>query len=306
MQKSIATLKHHQCLLAKCIFISALCLPLSLLAQQESADRALTGFESSGELQPLWEFGIGGGYALTPNYPASSERNNIGLALPYVIYRGDIFRVGDGGGARAIVAEDSNWELDLSVGGAFSADSDEDGVRQGMPELDFLFEVGPQLIYLAYDEQDENGWQQRLNIRFQARAVFSSDFERINQRGYVFEPEIQWQQRGWPTDDTALNIRFSVTFATEALHDYFYQVAPEFATEQRSEFDAGGGYLGSNFSVGFSFPITDNIRTFIGGSVSSHHGAANEDSPLFEEQLNWQAGIGFVWRLYASEAKASY
>ncbi len=312
MPKSVAPLFHYSYSSVFLIGLFTFCTPVTLFAQEnetakvEKADRAITGFESIEESQPLWEFGAGGGYAQTPNYPASSERNHVALAAPYFIYRGDIFRVGDGGGVRAVVAEQSNWELDLSFDGALSANSDEDDVRQGMPELDFLFEVGPQLVYLALEDTDERGRQKRLNFRLQARAVFSTDFKRINQRGYVIEPEIEWQQRGFVTEKTSLSVRFSMTFATEALHDYFYQVDPVFATNERDVFDAKGGYLGSEFSVGLGFPISKNIRGFIGGSISSHHGAENEQSPLFENKLNWQAGAGFVWRLYTSDARANY
>ncbi|MGQ8366550.1 MipA/OmpV family protein [Glaciecola sp. 1036] len=108
----------------------------------EPPDRDITGFEAGDELQPLWEFGVAGGVGDTPNYPASSERNFIALAAPYFVYRGEILRIGDGG-VRAVVVDDERWELDFSFGGAFNADSEDDSVRAGMPELDYLFEVGP-------------------------------------------------------------------------------------------------------------------------------------------------------------------
>lgn len=84
--------------------------------KKDVPDRVITGFEAADEAQPLWEFGVGGGVGEVPNYPASSERNFIALAAPYIIYRGDVFRIGGGGGARAVVAEDDKWELDLFSG----------------------------------------------------------------------------------------------------------------------------------------------------------------------------------------------
>jgi outer membrane scaffolding protein for murein synthesis (MipA/OmpV family) len=280
----------------------------SIASAQEvdSPDRDLTGFEASDELQPLWEFGAGGGFGSVPNYPASSERNVIALAAPYLIYRGDIFRVGGGGGARAVVFEDEDFEVDFSFGGAFAADSEENTAREGMPELDFLFEVGPQLVYRVKDFDFEGGGNGRLNLRLQARAVFSTDFERIDDRGYVFEPELSYQQRGTLFKDTGLNASLSLVFASEDLHDYFYQVDNTFATDQRAAFDASGGYLGAQVSLGISFPIHQNIRGFLGGSMRFHQGAANEDSPLFEDEVTYSVGAGFVWRLYESEATASW
>lgn len=293
----------NKALLCSALFVMS---TLAFSQQADSPDRDLTGFEAGDETQPLWEFGVGGGFIEVPNYPASSERNFVALAAPYLIYRGDVFRVGGGSGARAVVLEESDIEIDISVGGAFAADSDENTARDGMPELDFLFEIGPQIIYRMQDFKFEDGGEGRLNLRLQARAVFSTDIKRIDQRGYVFEPQLSYQQRGTLFKDTALNLSLSAVFATEELHDYFYQVDDEFVTTQRSAFDASGGYLGSELSVGFSFPLRKNMRGFLGGTARFHSGAANEDSPLFEKDVTYSFGAGFVWRLYESEAVASW
>lgn len=275
-------------------------------ANDTSVDRNLTGFENPNETQPLWEFGAGGGAVSVANYPSSSERNFIGLVAPYVVYRGDVLRIGGGNGARAVVVEEGDFELDLSFGGAFRADSDDNTAREGMPELDFLFEVGPQIIYKVHDFNFKQGGKARLNARLQARAVFSTDFGRIDQRGFVVEPTLSYQQRGVLFEKTGLNLSLSMNFASEKLHDYFYEVAPEFANSTRSQYDAKGGYLGTDFSVSVSFPIAQNVRGFIGGALQFHQGSANEDSPLFEDDVTYSIGAGFIWRLYESEATASW
>lgn len=280
--------------------------PLGNVQTVDSPDRNLTGFEGLDEAQPLWEFGVGVGLIDVANYPASSERNFIALALPYIVYRGDVFRAGGGGGVRAVVVEEKDFEIDLSFGGAFSADSDDNTAREGMSELDFLFEVGPQLIYRIKDFEFNNGGQSRLNARIQARAVFSTDFERLDERGYVIEPTLTYQQRGVLFPETGLNLSLSLTFASEDLHDYFYQVDEEFVSATRGQYDADGGYLGAELSVGFSFPIRKNMRGFLSGSVQVHTGAANQDSPLFEKDVIYSFGAGFVWRLYESDTKASW
>ena len=272
----------------------------------ESPVRELTGFESINESQPLWEFGVGGGAIEVANYPASSERNLIALAAPYVVYRGDVFRVGGENGLRAVVVETSDFELDLSFGGAFSADSEDNSSRSGMPKLDFLFEVGPQLIYRIKDFTFTQGGDGRLKARLQARAVFSTDFNRIDDRGFVIEPTLSYQQRGVLFKEASLRAAFSLNFSTEKLQDYFYQVDPEFSKEKRVQYDAKGGYLGDELSLGFSFPIRKNIRGFLTGSAQLHQGAANKNSPLYEKNITYSIGIGFVWRLYESEAKASW
>lgn len=279
---------------------------LTLADETNSVDRDLTGFESLEEAQSLWEFGVGGGIGEVSNYPASSERNFIALAAPYFVYRGDIFRVGGGSGVRAVVVDEKDYELDFSFGGAFSADSEDNTAREGMPELDFLFEVGPQLVYRLKDFEFEGGGNARLNARLQARAVFSTDFSQLDDRGFVFNPEITYQQRGRLFEGTALSASIGMVFATERLHDYFYQVAEEFATADRQQYDAKAGYLGTELGASFSFPIAENIRGFVGAGMQIHSGSVNEDSPLFEKDITYSFGLGFVWRLYRSEAKASW
>lgn len=285
--------------------------PISFAQSQDepvdtSPNRNLTGFEALDEKQPLWEVGIGGGAIEVPDYPASGERNTVALALPYAIYRGDIIRIGGQGGARAVVVENQKLELDISFGGAFAADSDDNTVREGMPELDYLFEVGPQLIYKIKDYSFNGGGNARLAAQLQTRAVFSTDFGHIDARGYVFEPTLRYQQRGVFTPDTGFSLSARMTWATEKLHDYFYQVAPEYETGFRPAYNADGGYLGAEVSAGLAFPVMKNLRGFFGASLQFHHGASNEESPLFEKDITYSMGVGFVWRAYKSDAKASW
>ena len=271
-----------------------------------SVERNLNGFENLNETLSLWEVGVGGGAIEVPNYPASSQRNTITAAAPYVVYRGDIFRVGDGNGVRAVVVDKNNLEAGLSFGGAFSADSENGTVREGMPELDFLLEIGPQAIYKLKDYKFENGGNARLNARLQVRAAFSTDFSTIDDRGFVLNPVITYQQRGRLFEGTALSTSIGMVFATERFQDYFYEVSDEFATDTRPAYNAKSGYLGTRLRLSVSFPISDSIRGFAGMGAQIHSGAANENSPLYEKDITYSASLGFVWRLYKSDSKANW
>lgn len=271
-----------------------------------SVERSLTGFDNANEPLSLWELGVGGGTVDVANYPSSSQRNVVSTALPYAVYRGDIFRIGDGNGVRAVVVDKKDLEVGLSFGGAFSADSEDGTVREGMPELDFLLEVGPQAIYRIKDYAFKNGGNARLNARLQVRAAFSTDFSGIDNRGFVLNPVLTYQQRGRLFENTALSTSIGLVFATERFHDYFYEVPDQFITDQRTAYDAKGGYLGTRLAINISFPITDTIRGFAGLGAQIHSGSVNEDSPLYEKDITYSAGLGFVWRLYKSKTKASW
>lgn len=255
------------------------------------------------EQKPLWELGVFGAGFQTPEYPASDQNQTNVIGAPFFIYRGEVFRVGDGSAARAVALEKDWIELDLSLDAAFNADSDENDARQGMPDLDYLFELGPQLkLRLSQYDFGRYG-KAKLSLDIQARAAFSTDLSNFDHRGYVFHPELNYQHQGLFTEKTSLNFSIAPIWATEKLHDYFYQVDPIFATQSRDEFEAEGGYLGTELSLGLSHMMTDDLRVFLFGQINLHAGAENENSPLFKDKTTYAFGIGLSWRLYQSDEK---
>jgi MipA family protein len=271
-----------------CLITNSLC-----LAQQE--------ITLEDESLPLWEVGAFAAVFRSPEYPAADQSQNNALAAPYFIYRGETFRIGDGSIARAVAIDKSDYELDLSLAGSFNANSDDNIARQGMPDLDYIFELGPQLkLRLSTIEFSHHG-KGELFLNLQTRAAFSTDFSGLDYRGLVFQPELAYRQKGWLSDKTALSISLAPTWASERLHDYFYQVDSEFVMSERRAFNAKGGYLGTDLSIGLSFNATQDIRIFVGGNIAIHSGATNNTSPLFKDKSTYSAGVGLVWRIYESE-----
>lgn len=257
------------------------------------------------DMLPVWEVGVFAAAFNSPEYPAAGQNQSNVIPSPYFIYRGETLRIGEGSIARAVAIDKSWYELDLSLAGSFNANSEDNEARAGMPDLDFIFELGPQLrLRLAKFEFEQHG-KGELFLNLQARAAFSTDFSGLDKRGYVFQPVFSYRQRGWLSEKTALSISLSPTWATEKLHDYFYQVDSDFITDQRSAYDAKGGYLGTDLSVGLSFNATKDIRIFTFARASIHSGAENQESPLFKEKSTYSYGIGMVWRLWESEEKVS-
>lgn len=270
---------------------------IQVIAQQEVA--------LEDDMQPVWEAGVFAAVFSSPEYPGAGQIQSNVIPAPYFIYRGETIRIGDGSIARAVAIDKSWYELDLSLAGSFNAKSEGNEARVGMPDLDFIFELGPQLkVRLSKFEFEQHG-KAELLLNLQARAAFSTDFSSIHKRGYVFQPVLSYRQRGWLSEKTTLSVSLSPTWATEKLHDYFYQVDSDFVTEQRSAYDADSGYLGTDLSVGLSFNATKDIRIFTFASASLHSGSPNVDSPLFRDKSTYSYGLGMVWRLLESEKKVS-
>ncbi len=247
------------------------------------------------EQKPLWEVGVGAGGAYSPDYSAASENSLRGIGFPYFVYRGEFFRIGDGAVAKGVLVESQSYDFDLSFDAAFDADSDENEARQGMQDLDFIGEFGPQLTIHLLKEEDT-----KIDLALPVRAAFSTDFSNLDFRGYVFNPEASLRKTNlFP--DIDLYLAGSLVFASEKLQDYFYQVAPEFETVDRLAYDAKGGYMGSNLTFGIGVRKFENFRFFVGGQVNYFEGAENELSPLFKDDLNFSLGFGFVYTFYQSE-----
>lgn len=251
--------------------------------------------------KPLWELGLGGGALVQPHYPSSDEYQVRGLALPYVVYRGDILRIGDGQSARAVAAENSNYELSLSFDAAFDAESEGNELREGMPDLDFIFEVGPQLVFHLQKFEFSDTSRSEFQLALQARAAFSTDFGRIDHQGYVFEPMLRYRHYGLFHPQLEVTVSLKPLWATRDVHGYFYDVASEFSTAGRDSYQARGGYFGTGLNFSGTWHISDKARMFVGIQTSFYQGAENIRSPLFENKFNAGFALGLVWSLVESK-----
>jgi MipA family protein len=91
-------------------------------------------------------------------------------------------------------------------------------------------------------------------------------------------------------------------YGSERNHDYFYSVAPQYATADRPAYDAEVGYTGSQFLMAVSkrYP-----KYWVGAFArwDSLKGAAFADSPLVEREYSFSAGIAVAWILGESSTR---
>lgn len=251
--------------------------------------------------KPLWELGFGAGSLYAPDYPAASERRLRSLALPYIVYRGEVFRMGDGQSARAVAFANNRVELDLSIDAAFDADSEENALRSGMPDLDYMVQVGPQLTVKLKDFQFAQNGTGALVLALQARAVLSSDLRSIDQQGYVFEPMLRYRQYGLLSPDFDLTVSVKPLWASADLHAYFYDVAPRYVRTDRPAFRSDKGYFGTDVNFYGSYRLNAKASLFLGLQTTFQQGAVNADSPLFKKRFTAGMGAGFIYKPWISE-----
>ena len=250
--------------------------------------------------KPLWELGVAAGGTYSPDYPAADENSLHGLALPYVIYRGDHLRLGKDSIAKGVFFDNEYAELNVSLAASFNTNSSDNNARRGMPDLDYLGEIGPQLKIKLGEL-----YGAKTELQLPVRAVFSTDFSRVDHRGYLFNPRFSCVRQNIFNSGIDMNSSIGSSLATKKLQEYFYRVEPRYATATRPAYEADGGYLGSKITLGLSYGITDRVRVYAGGQVAYYGGAANEDSPLFRQKVNASIHAGFTWSFFQSDTRAT-
>jgi len=249
---------------------------------------------------PVLELGIAGGGGWLPAYPASDQNHWRGLVVPYLIYRGDLFRADDSG-VRARTSLADGVELSVSASAAFNGESRDITAREGMPDLDWLGEIGPTLRFTLWRGEDAAS-PRRIVLDTPVRAVFSTDWTSVSFRGFTFAPDIAYEHVNFLAPAARLRLSAGVVFGSDRYTDYFYQVDPEYARPGRAAYDAQAGYVGSRLSVSYRLPLTERLSVVAGGRIENFSGAANADSPLFRSEWNFSLAAGFAFSFWRSEA----
>jgi len=251
--------------------------------------------------KPRWELGLGAAALSLEAYPASSESTNRAFALPYFIYRGDRVRMQDGN-LTAVAVENRRYRVDLSIGAALNVNSEDIPLRAGLPDLDFLFELGPKIELTLWDKvSNAERRRQKLTWETALRAAFSTDFSSISSRGYVLNTQLEYEIDGFITPDTKLIFGGGPIWVTEKLGDYVYGVDEQFATDSRAAFQGRSGYLATNLVLGLRHRFTPNFQVFAALGIGLHEDAANRNSPLFEENFTTGLALGVAWALKTSK-----
>ena len=279
---------------SRCGLLAALSLSLlgsgAVLAQPAEPSRS------------LWEAGLALGGGWVSDSPGADQSLGRGLVVPYLSYRGPMLRI-DREGISGRMVNNRDFELDFTASAAFNArDSD---ARQGMPALDYMFGLGPQLIYKGL----RNEWGSPT-LRLKVRALASTDLHSLQGRGVMVDPELRWRFSSIAVSPfgggpAALNLGLQPIWASRAASQYFYQVEPAQAKAGRPAYAARAGYLGTELSLGLSGRQSDSLSWFVSARGMSLHGAANSASPLLRSQTNYSVGAGLIWTPWRSEARAA-
>lgn len=243
--------------------------------------------------QPLLEIGLGAGAVAFEDYRGSATTHADPVPVPYLLYNGKFLK-SDREGVRGTLF-DQDW-VELNVSGNATTPVRHDSARSGMPDLKSTVEVGPSLDFHLWRSSDA---RIRFDVRLPLRAALAVESP-PHAIGGTFTPRLALDvadplgSPGWN-----FGVLAGPLFADRRYDEYFYSVAPAYATAERPAYRAGGGYAGTQTVTALSkrFP-----RYWVGAYVRADtlSGAAFAASPLVQRKEYWSAGFGFAWILHAS------
>ena len=244
--------------------------------------------EAPKSTEPLWELGVGVAGFRFDDYRGSDHTNYYALPLPFFAYRGPLLRA-DRDGARAILFSGRRVVVDVSLGASVPTKSKDEGARAGMPGLAGTFEIGPNLVVELWQATDR---KMKLELRMPLREAIT--LERSPRAiGLTFSPNLNLDISGLPGKGN-LGFLAGPLFGEQRYHEYFYSVAPEFATPGRPAYNAPGGYAGWRATTAFSRRFGN---AWFGAFVryDNLHGAVFAPSPLVRKETTFTAGFGISW-----------
>jgi outer membrane protein len=241
---------------------------------------------------PLWELGFGVGALAFADYRGADTGRVYPLPVPYVIYRGRILRA-DRDGVRGLFFNQDWLELNISVGATTPVSSRDTPARHGMPNLRSTLEIGPSLDFHLWRSADRHV---RLDLRVPARTAITIESSPRPIGGFLAPRlNIDFVDIG-PGGGWNLGLLAGPLFANRRYHEYFYEVAPQYATVGRPAYDPHGGYAGLETLASVSKRYSGYwIGAFV--RYDSLHGAVFTPSPLVRSGSYWATGIGIAWMI---------
>jgi len=246
---------------------------------------------------PLWEAGFGGAFLYMPDYRGSDESRAYALPFPYVTYRGEIFKI-DRESITGLLFKTNRMKLVFSPYGSVPVDSSKNKARQGMPNLDPTFEIGPSLEIIMFEDK-ERGYNVTFNLP--VRAVFPTDFLHLIHQGWTFSPRlnIDWFERG-PRRGWNFGMAIGSVFGDQTFHDYYYRVDKVYATADRPAYSPQGGYSGLQLSASLG-KYFNKLWMGLFARADFLNDSVFSDSPLVKTKTSILAGFAISYFFWESK-----
>lgn len=211
-------------------------------------------------------------------YPGAIKTRQLTLPVPYFTYRSNRLEIDRG--IKSFLYNSEEIVIDISADFGLPVDSDETLARKGMPDLDFMLQLGPSIEFLLNDRK-----KSYFDVRFEipVRAAIAIDFSALKHIGYIVEPRFSFNRRRLAKTGVSQKVTLGLKFSTQDFHAYYYDVSSRFVTADRLVFDSSGGFGGAFAKYRISYR-TDDFIYWLFLRYQSLRGSAFENSPLVLEK----------------------
>lgn len=236
-----------------------------------------------------WEIGAGATAIQLPLYPGSSQDDDLLIPFPFLRIQTKYFEVDDG--VRGFFYESPRVRLNVSGDLGIPVNSEDSDVRDGMPDLDTVIQLGPSLEFIFAGGRRQAS---ELRLEIPLRTAIATDLQHAENIGWVAEPRLTYETLRPFRTGFAYQVSAGLRYATEDYHAYYYDVPVAFATTGRSAFASQQGYSG------YFVDLVGNWRTkdivyFAFARYMNLSGAEFEDSPLVQDTDYFALGVGVAW-----------
>ena len=161
-----------------------------------------------------------------------------------------------------------------------------------MPDLAWVGSVGPVLNYYLGDDKNQIiKWHLRKAISFEDGLESVGFVSELAYRQNIILPSNAW-------GEARLVTTASLNFASSKYNDYFYGVAPQYATANRAAYSTDGGFAGTQLRLSYQLQNhqgEDKYRAAAFILATNLSGSEFEDSPLVKQTTNVSFGLMYAW-----------
>lgn len=229
--------------------------------------------------------GLGGQYL--PHYRGSEDTHTQVLPIPLVEYTGKILKA-DRDGTRVEFDLTERVEFNVSADLALNDGAKDNRLREGMPELESEFQLGPSLnIDLTGD-----GFKRGLILRLPIRPVITVG-DGVEYIGYTANPMFTWVQPG-VFDRWRMSLDMGLLYGSSDYHGHYYSVAQEYVRPGRPAYTADSGFSGTFTEISISSK-KDKLLYGVSLRYDNLQNAVFYDSPLVETPDYWSVSFAVGW-----------
>ncbi len=249
--------------------------------------------------QATLEIGIGAFAMHLPQYLGSDQTDSYVVPLPYIYYLDDDFKI-DRNQFTGKLWQDNHFYLDISASGGVKVNSEDNAARTDMPDLDWVFELGPSIKYYFSGDPQQSSY---VYAEFFTRKATATDFSSFTDVGWRYGPSVTYQKAfssaaiSQEKGEFEFTARANINFSDDKYINYYYGVDTQYQQTERQAYESNGGYAGSDISLGLTYKIKD---WWLGGFARYYYlsGAEYDASPLVKQHSNWSLGFGVAWIFY--------